>query len=146
MTGDPESTDADEEFGPMLRDPHALAWARENLPQLRRSVSQQRVLRWSLAIGFLLGLVAHVGGYLLKATEPEEPLALVVDLLYEFGAVLWTGVVVVIFLQLYPETKTRQIKRAADAFEAALRAQERTPDGTRTGEDEAPSPPSSPDR
>jgi hypothetical protein len=37
--------------------------------------------------------------------------------------------VVVVFFQIVPETKTRQIERAADAFEAALRDQARAGDG-----------------
>ena len=64
-------------------------------------------------------------------TEPPATLA---DLLYMLGWALWTGVVVVVFFQIVPEAKTRQIKRAADAFEAALR------DRARAGNGEAPDP------
>ena len=46
---------------------------------------------------------------------------MVADLLYTFGWALWTGVVVVVFLQVIPEAKRRQFKRALDAYEAALR-------------------------
>ena len=53
--------------------------------------------------------------------EPGETLGLVGDLLYTFGWALWTGVVVVVFLQIIPEAKRRQYKRALDAYEAALR-------------------------
>jgi hypothetical protein len=41
-----------------------LAWVGENLTQVRRSVYGQRLLYWSLGIGFVVGLAAHVGGYL----------------------------------------------------------------------------------
>ena len=41
------------------------------------------------------------------------------DLLYTLGWALWTGVVVVLFLQILPETKRRQYKQALDAYEAA---------------------------
>jgi ABC-type nickel/cobalt efflux system permease component RcnA len=126
MTGEPEAKDAstastDEEPGPWVHDPHVLAWATEHLPELRRSVSERRTLRWSLAVGFLVGLVAHVSGYLLKMSVTTEPLALLADLLYTLGWALWTGVVVTVFFQIAPEAKTRQIKRAGDALEAALR-------------------------
>jgi len=44
---------------------------------------------------------------------------LVADLLYALGWALWTGVVVVVFVQIWPETKKRQYKLALDAYEAA---------------------------
>ena len=96
-----------------------LAWVGENLTLVRRSVSGQRVLYSSLAFGFVLGLAAHVGGLLLKFSVTSEPLLLVADLLYALGWALWTGVVVVVFVQIWPETKKRQYKLALDAYEAA---------------------------
>jgi hypothetical protein len=145
MTGEPGAKDAppastDEELGPWVRDPRVLAWAGEHLPELRRSVSEQRTLRWSLGIGFLVGLAAHVGGYLLRSSATTEPLGLVADLLYTLGWALWTGVVVVVFFQVVPEAKTRQIKRAVDALEAALRDQARAGSDQASGGDQAPSP------
>lgn len=139
MTGEPGAKDAspastDEDLGPWVHDPRILAWAGEHLPELRRSVSEQRTFRWSLGIGFVVGLVAHVSGFLLKSSTTTEPLSLVADLLYTLGWALWTGVVVVVFFQVVPEAKTRQIKRAADAFEAALR------DQARAGSGQAPAP------
>jgi hypothetical protein len=97
-----------------------LAWVGENLTQVRRSAYEQRILYWSLAIGLLVGLVAHVSGYLLKSSVTTEPLGLVADLLYALGYALWTGVVVVVFVQVFPEAKRRQFKQALDAYEAAL--------------------------
>jgi hypothetical protein len=41
------------------------------------------------------------------------------DLLYTLGWALWTGVVVVLFLQVLPETKRRGYKKLLDAYEAA---------------------------
>ena len=35
-----------------------LAWVGENLPQVRRSVYEQRLLYWSLGIGLVVGLAA----------------------------------------------------------------------------------------
>ncbi len=138
MTAEPGAQDAspastDEDLGPWVHDPHILAWAGEHLPELRRSVSEQRTLRWSLGIGLLVGLAAHVSGFLLKSSTTTEPLSLVADLLYTLGWALWTGVVVVVFFQVVPEVKTRQIKRAADAFEAALRDQARAGSGHAQG-------------
>jgi hypothetical protein len=72
-------------------------------PELRRSVAGQRILYTSLAIGFVVGLAAHVGGYLLRSSATTEPLGLLADLLYALGWALWTGVVVVVFVQIFPE-------------------------------------------
>ena len=98
-----------------------LAWIGENLPLVRESVSGQRILYSTLVTAFVVGLAAYVGGYLLKSSVTTEPLGLVADLLYALGYALWTGVVVVVFLQIIPETKRRQYKRALDAYEASLR-------------------------
>ena len=106
-----------------------LVWVGENLPQVRRSVYGQRLLYWSLGIAFVVGLAAHVGGYLLRPSSPTEPLGLVADLLYALGWALWTGVVVVVFVQVFPEVKRRQYKQALDAYEAAQRDQASEDDG-----------------
>ncbi len=44
---------------------------------------------------------------------------LVADLLYALGGVLWTGVVLVVFVQIWPEAEKRHYKQALDAYEAA---------------------------
>lgn len=106
-----------------------LAWVGENLTQVRRSVSGQRLLYWSLGIGLVVGLAAHVGGYLLRSSVTTEPLGLVADLLYALGWALWTGVVVVVFVQIIPEAKRRHFKQALDAYEAAMRDQARVGGG-----------------
>src|SRR5215471_2237783 len=106
-----------------------LAWVSENLTLVRRSVSGQRILYWSLGIAFVAGLGAHAGGFLLKSWDTTEPLMLVADLLYALGWALWTGVVVVTFVEIYPEARKRQYKRALDAYEAAIDRQVRTGNG-----------------
>jgi hypothetical protein len=103
-----------------------LAWVREHMTQLRESVSGQRVALQSLGIGFVLGLAVYVGGYALKASVTTEPLKLVADLLYALGWALWTGVVVAVFVEIIPRAKQRQIKRALDAYETALREKARS--------------------
>lgn len=107
------------------------AWIGEHLTELRRSVSEQRILYTSLGIGFVVGLAAHVSGYLLRLSVTTELLGLVADLLYALGWALWTSVVVVVFVQIVPESKRRQIKRALDAYEAAQR------DKARAGSDQS---------
>jgi hypothetical protein len=130
---DEEHAPGQDLFGLGERDRQAvLAWVGENLTQVRRSVYEQRLLRRSLWAGLVVGLAAHVGGYALRSSVTTEPLELVADLLYALGYALWTGVVVVVFVQIFPETKRRQFKQVLDAYEAARR------DEARTGGDQTP--------
>jgi hypothetical protein len=92
-----------------------LTWVGEHLTQVRRSAYEQRLLLWSLRIGLVVGLAAHVGGYALRSSVTTEPMVLVADLLYALGYALWTGVVGV-FVQVFPEAKQRQFKQALDAY------------------------------
>jgi hypothetical protein len=115
-----------------------LAWVGDNLTQVRQSVYEQRLLSWSLGIGFVVGLAAQVAGYLLKSSVTTEPLGLVADLLYALGWALWTGVVVVVFVQLFPEAKRRQLKGALDAYEAAQREHARTGSDQTSRDNQAP--------
>jgi hypothetical protein len=92
----------------------------ENLTLVRRTASGRRPVYWILGIGFVVGLAAHAGGFLLKTSATTEPLLLVGDLIYTLGWALWTGAVVVMFVQIWPEAKRRQFKQALDAYEAAV--------------------------
>jgi predicted lysophospholipase L1 biosynthesis ABC-type transport system permease subunit len=89
------------------------------LPELRRSISDQSILNTSLVIAFVLGLVAHISGYLLRSTATTVLVGLIADLLYALGWALWTGVVVAVFVQVIPEAKRRQVKRALDEYDLA---------------------------
>jgi len=95
-----------------------LTWVGEHLPEVRRTAVGQRPVYWILGIGFVVGLAAYVGGYALRSSVTTEPLGFMGDLLYTLGWALWTGVVVVIFLQVLPEAKRRQYKQLLDAYEA----------------------------
>jgi hypothetical protein len=136
---DEEHSPGQDLFGLGERERQAvLAWVGENLTQVRRSVYEQRLLHRSLWIGFVVGLATYVGGYLLKSSVTTEPLGLVADLLYALGYALWTGVVVVVFVQVFPEAKRRQFKQVLDAYEAGLRDQARAESEQASGDDEAP--------
>ena len=124
-------TDEARALGIDVDDPRALAWMEAHLPEFRQQASGQRPLYWILGIGLVVGLAAHVGGYLLRSLATTAPLGLVADLLYALGWALWTGVVVVVFVQIFPEAKRRQIMRGLDAYEAAMR------DKARAGSDQA---------
>ena len=110
----------------------------KHLPELRRSAYGQRPLYWILGIGLVVGLAAQIVGFLLKTSVTTEPLALLADLLYALGWALWTGVVVVVFVEVLPEIKRRQIKRWLDAYEATLPEQARAGGDQASGDDEAP--------
>ena len=118
---------------------YLLAWVGENLTLVRQSASGQRPVYWILGITFVVGLAAHAGGFLLKTSATTEPLLLVADLLYALGWSLWTGVVLVLFVQIWPEAKKRQYKQALDAYEAAVGPQ------ARAGSGQAPDPASAED-
>jgi hypothetical protein len=142
MTGGSGAKDAshpftDEELHDAgLDDPGVLAWMGKHLPELRRSAYGQRLLYQSLGIGFVVGLAAQVGGYLLKSSVTTELFGLLADLLYALGWAMWTGVVVVVFVQVIPEVKRRQIKRTLDAYEATLREKARAGSGPHPGHEQ----------
>ena len=131
-------TDEARALGIDVNNPDTLAWMGEHLPAFRQQVSGQRPLYWILGIGFVVGLAAQIVGFLLKTSVTTEPLLLVADLLYALGWSLWTGVVVVFFVQIWPEAKRRQLKRWLDAYEAALREKARTGGDQTSGDDGPP--------
>jgi hypothetical protein len=95
-----------------------MDWVGDHLPQVRRSAYGRRSLYWTLGIGFVVGLAAYAGGYAIKSSVTTEPLGFLGDLLYTLGWALWTGVVVVLFLQVLPEVKRRGYEQLLDAYEA----------------------------
>jgi hypothetical protein len=102
-----------------------LDWIAEHLTELRRGVVERRFRYQTLWSGLGIGLVVHVVGYLLKSSASGEPIGLLADVLYALGYALWTGVVVVALVEVIPAAKERQISRALDDYEAALRARGR---------------------
>jgi hypothetical protein len=129
----------DEELDHMgLRDPDVRARIEEHLPEFRQQASGQRPLYWILGTGFVVGLAAHVGGFLLRSSATTELFELVADLLYSLGFALWTGIVVALFIQIWPEAKRRQLKQWLDAYEAALREKARAGSDQASGDDQAP--------
>jgi Tfp pilus assembly protein PilN len=114
---------------PMSSDERTLTWLEEHLPDLKEKyVSGQRLLYQFLMFGFVVGLAAHVGSYVLLSSAPTGLRGLSADLLHALGGSLWTGVVLSLFVQVIPEVKRRQIKQALDAYEAVRQ------DGQRAGQ------------
>ena len=118
-------------LGEQERD-YLLDWVGEHLTLVRRSASGQRPMYWVLGTVLVVGLAFHIGGFLLKTSTTTEPLSLVGDLIYTFGWALWTGAVIVVFVQIWPEAKRRQFKQALDAYEAAVGDQARAESGQAT--------------
>jgi hypothetical protein len=89
----------DDEVDAVIRDPDARERMGAHLDELRTQIL------WA----GLVGLVVHIGAYLLRSTGPAEPLGLVADLLYSLGFALWTGTVVVALVEIIPQAKERQV-------------------------------------
>ena len=137
MTGEPEAKGAPRPspdqhvqeqdvlgLGERERD-YLLDWVGEHLTLVRQTASGQRPMYWILGLVLVVGLAAHVGGFLLKTWVTTEPALVVGDLIYTFGWALWTGAVVVVFIQVWPEVKRRQYQQALNAYEAAAGDQAR---------------------
>lgn len=93
------------------------SWMREHERELQRSAYGDRLLYQSLGFCLGLGLVAYVGGYLLRTSVDSEPLLFLGDLLYTLGYALWTGAVVVSLLEVVPKVKRRQVREMLRAYE-----------------------------
>ncbi|HEV8403361.1 MAG TPA: hypothetical protein VGQ31_10025 [Candidatus Limnocylindrales bacterium] len=115
------TTPPDSEIDLLLTDPEARAWFEKHLTQLREDAYGQRILFWTLAAAFVVGLIAYVVGYLLKSSAPEEPVGLLADMVYTLGFALWTAVVVVVLVEVIPDVKRGQIRRSLEAYEAIRR-------------------------
>jgi hypothetical protein len=133
---------SDHEDGPRARDPferfgekerrELLGWVGEHLPYVRATAAGQRPIYWILGVVLVVGLIAQIGGYLLRTSDAGEPVGLIADLLHALGYSLWTGVVLVVCVQILPEAKRRQYGAALRAYEEARgqEAQARSDDGS----------------
>ena len=117
----PETTRL-EDIEPSLADPEAQKWFGEHFDEMRRAVSERRIRNQVLWLVLVIGLIGYVAGYILRVSVTGEPWGFLADLLYTLGFALWTGVVVVVVVEIIPRAKERQITRALDAYEAVMRA------------------------
>ena len=102
-----------------------LDWVMRNLPSLRKQATGHGFLQGMIVVAVMLGLAAHVGGYLLASAAVGEPVELLTELLRSLGAAPWTGGVLVVLVQIVPEAKRRSMARYLAATEAVLREQGR---------------------
>lgn len=98
-----------------------LALISENEVFIRPYLTGNQFLYEFLVIAVVFGLIAHVVGYWLRFSLTGEPFQLVAELIQSMGGALWTGVVVIGFVQVFPEAKRRQLKRAMAIIEARKR-------------------------
>ena len=103
-----------------------LALIAENQDLIKPYLTGTKFLYEFLVIAFVIGLIAHVVGYWLQLSLTAEPFRLVAELVYSMGGALWTGVVVIGFVQVFPEAKLRQLRRAMAAIEARKRGTSKT--------------------
>ncbi len=89
----------------------------KNKIDLRQWNSRDRILGFYLGAAFVLGLIAHTAGYLLKSSELTEPFGLFAELLYALGFALWTGVVITLFVEVFPQQKLRQVRQGLAEYE-----------------------------
>jgi hypothetical protein len=125
MSQTPQRTD--DEIAVLLDDPEARAWFEVHLKDLRAGAYGQRFLYYTLVIAFVIGLIAYIAGYLLRSTATTEPLGLLADMTYTFGFALWTAALIVVLLEVVPEVKRRQVRRALEAYEATRTGHRRRP-------------------
>ena len=104
-----------------------LRYLRQHRQDLDTWLNEGRFQYWVFAAAFLLGLLAHGIGYVLRSSVTGEPLAFLADLVYSLGLALWTGAAVAFFIQVFPEAKRRQIKRYLDAYDATAKSSRAKP-------------------
>jgi hypothetical protein len=76
----------------------------------------------------IVGLIAHVAGYVLAMSGSGEPRGLVADLLSNLGVALWTAAVLVVFVKVLPDYQRRTARRLLEQSEALVRVEDRSPD------------------
>jgi hypothetical protein len=110
-----------------------LDWLAANADTVRGWARGDRIIAWTMVVTFLLGLGVNLVGFAigtgslgLPAGWPAE---LIADLLVNVGVVLWTSVILVLFLEILPTWQQRQARAWSRAALAALRERgDLTPD------------------
>ncbi|HSS36671.1 MAG TPA: hypothetical protein VLR93_10375 [Patescibacteria group bacterium] len=124
--GDPEYRPSDAE----------LSWVAEHQEEAAGWVREDRFLGSALVVTFVVGLAINLLGYgMAKGVIPVLllPTDLAAELIGNLGIIMWTSVVVVIFIEVIPERERRRAVRYMAGVRSALRDQGRAlpdpPDG-----------------
>jgi hypothetical protein len=123
MSQRPDRTNPKSEFNE-----DELRWAAQHLPQMRGWISGRRFLYDAMVTAVIVGLIAHVAGYVLAMSGSGEPRGLVADLLSNLGVALWTAAVLVVFVKVLPDYQRRTARRLLEQSEALVRVEDRSPD------------------
>jgi hypothetical protein len=116
MTDMPEPSPADQ-----IPSDAELDYIATHLDDLRRAVEGRTILYTWLLLGFSLGLIAHLGGYFIGTGTTSNVVGLLAELLKSLGTALWTGCLLVLFVQVWPEVQQRTARRMLGLYEKALR-------------------------
>jgi hypothetical protein len=102
-----------------------LAWIVAHPDRARAWSESGRISELAMATTLALGLLVHLVGYIVGTGAlrlPEwVPIDLVSTLVANLGIVLWTSVVLVVFLEILPARTRRRATRAMALAAAALR-------------------------
>ena len=102
-----------------------LDWVAANLDDTRGWARGDRVVTWTLVVTFVIGLVAYLVGFMLGsgalALPGAWPTALIADFLANVGVVLWTSVILVVFIEIVPNWQQRRAQAWARGALVALR-------------------------
>jgi hypothetical protein len=102
-----------------------LAWIAAHPDRARAWSESSRISTLAMATTLALGLLVHLVGYLVGAgaigLPAWAPSDLVATLVSNLGIVLWTSVVLVVFLEVLPNRTHRRARRAMALAAATLR-------------------------
>jgi hypothetical protein len=98
-----------------------LEWAGENLGYMRRTLRDNTILFLTLAVTFIVGIVFYLLADGLNTGAIPLPEGwrtdLIADFIYNFGLILWTSVILALFLEVGVEYSR---KRAQQYYARAL--------------------------
>jgi hypothetical protein len=97
-----------------------LDYVAARLDELRRAVEGRTILYTWLLLAFLLGLIAHLAGYFIGTGASNTVVTLLAELLRSLGTALWTGCVLILFVQVWPDVQQRGARRKLALYEKAL--------------------------
>ena len=102
-----------------------LDWVAANLDDTRGWARGDRIVTWTLVVTFVIGVVVYLIGFALGSEAVRLPAGwpreLIADLLTNLGVVLWTSVILVLFIQVVPNWQQRRAQAWARGALSALK-------------------------
>ena len=109
--------------------PDELAWVAEHPDSARGWADADRILAWSMTVTLVVGLALNLVGYGIGSgaisTPGWLPGDLTSQLVSDLGVILWTSVILVLFIEIIPERSRRRAARYLAGARDALREQGR---------------------